>query len=270
LSVLTIGCGEAQSAQAREQPDGGSVEVGDGPVAPRAVPDVVGDFLKAWGATDAKERKSLLAASFAPDGVYTDPAQSADGRQALDAIMARLEESMPGATIVTTTRIDLLRGRFRYGWQIVAGDGTTRQTGEDLGASNPNGIIQRITGFFDPPASSTTPAGLEALFGALAASNRATLETALATAVTDDVEWTDRSGQAVGLSALVEHLVHLLSPGSGTKFELAGSPDAYGDDVRVRVSVAGGYATQYGQLFGHSASDGRLDSITYFDGELTN
>ena len=270
LVVFMIRCGESRSARSDEEPDGSATQVRDAQVAPRLVPEVVGDFLKAWGTPDATERAALLEGSFAPDAVYTDPVQSADGRDELDALMTRLQGGIPGATIVATTRIDLLRGRFRYGWQIVAGDGTVRQTGEDEGTASPGGIIQRITGFFDPPSSSATPAGLEALVRALAAPNRTTLETDLATSVTDDVVWTDRSGQAVGLPALVDHLVTLLSPGSGTKFELAGSADAYGDYFRMRVSVAGGYAAQYGQLFGHSASDGRLDSVTYFDSELTN
>lgn len=120
---------------------------------------------------------------------------------------------MPGATISTTTRIDAVRGRFRYGWQIVK---------------------------------------------------------ALESAVTDDAVWTDRSVQTTSVQDLVAHLVFLLSPGSGTRFELAGYLEPYGDVFRARVSVAGGYAAQYGQLFGHATAEGRLDTIEYFDGELSN
>jgi hypothetical protein len=267
VSVIT-GCGRASHAAPRELVDGSIATMTDSGGVPRTLPAVISDFLQAWGTSDAGERQSLLRRSFAPDGVYANPEENADTREGLDAVMARLQSSSPGATIASTTRIDLLRGHFRYRWQIVTSDGTVQQTGEDEGAANEKGTIQRISGFFDPPASGAAPASVDALFRALSASSRATLLTELSAAVSDHVVWTDRGVQSIGISALGDHLVTVLSPGSGAHFALEGSVDSYGDAFRANVTVAGGYAAQRGQLFGRLASDGKLDTVSYFDGDL--
>jgi hypothetical protein len=275
--VVSIGCSEAHDKAGRAEQPGARTGANDagirsdaGEGAPRPIPDVVADFLKARSSSDAAERTVLLNAAFAADGVYTDPMQTVDHREGLAATIVALQNDIPGATISTTTRVDLIRGRFRYGWQIVATDGTVRRTGEDVGAVGSNGKIQRIDAFFDPPATNATPTGLKALIDALAAPNGDALGNGLKSAITDEAVWTDRSAQTTGVQDLVAHLVYLLSPGSGTKFELAGYLDAYGNVFRARVSVAGGYAAQYGQLFGHATTDGRLDTIEYFDSELSN
>src|ERR1700742_3360641 len=214
-------------------PEGGNPV--DAPATPRRTPDVVADFLKAWGTADEGGRKALLAASFASDGVYTDPAQSVTGSDALSQAIAKLQQSMPGATLSATTNVDAFQGAYRVGWRLARGDGSTVQEGEDEGEVGSDGRLLRVTGFLDPPAMGASPAGLAALLRALNANSNDTLPSELQAAVTSDVVWTSSGARTSGVPALTSYLVMLVSPGFGVEFTLDGTLDSYSGFFRTSV-----------------------------------
>jgi hypothetical protein len=263
-------CSNAKTAPSMAAPEGndGGAPTPDAAPPARPVPEIVADFVKAWNATDSGERNALLAASFVAEGVYTDPAQVVQGRDALSAAIDGFQQTTPDVTLVATTSIDLIPGQYRFAWSLTSKDGTTVQAGEDEGALDGTGKIVRVTGFFDPPVPATSPAGLETLLLALNAKKNSELEMDLAKAVTDDCAWADEGGPLEETSQLATHLEMLVSPGSGARFERQSDVDTHDDFFRTSVTVSGGYAAHDGQLFGHVGSDGRLDSVMSFDGDL--
>jgi hypothetical protein len=271
LAAFVTACSDSHDRSGSDAPvdtDAGHVAPEDSGGPPRKLPDVVADFVKAWGTPDADERAALLKASFSADGVYTDPAQSLAGRDALGTAIASLQKSMPGAALTATSGIDQMRGQYRVAWKLVSGDGTTVQSGEDEGEVGADGKITRVTGFFDPAVAGTAPAGLTAFVAAGNAKSKAALTSGLASAVSDAVVWTDLGAHTENVQDLADYLGVLFSPGGGAEVGLEGTLDAYGGFARTGVLLAGGYAASHGQLIAHAGSDERLDWISYFTGPL--
>jgi hypothetical protein len=109
----------------------------------------VATYGAAWGAEES-ERRRLLEAAWADDGVYADPMGRAEGREALVAHIAGFQAQFPGHEIVMTSGVDEHSGCFRFAWALADADGTTVMEGIDFGEVAPDGRISRITGFFGP------------------------------------------------------------------------------------------------------------------------
>lgn len=109
-------------------------------------------YAKAWSNVDADERRRLLARSIAPSCVYTDPVAHCEGRAGLAAVMEQFQRNIPGATIA----VEAFTGHHNHAlihWRAVDTGGVTRLPGADAVVFDADGLITRITGFFElPPA----------------------------------------------------------------------------------------------------------------------
>jgi hypothetical protein len=115
--------------------------------------EVVAAYGAAWNEPDEARRRRLLEASWAVDGVYTDPTAHVEGRDALLAHIAAFQRQMPGARIRATSGVDAHHGRLRFTWAMDGADGSLVVEGIDFGELAPDGRLGRIVGFFGPPPS---------------------------------------------------------------------------------------------------------------------
>ena len=110
-----------------------------------------------WNEPDEAKRRELLERSWADNGVFEDPRDRAEGRDALLRLIAGFREQLPGGSIVMTSGVDEHHGLVRFTWRIDDAQGKALLEGIDFGELAPDGRIQRIVGFWGAPPS--PPAG---------------------------------------------------------------------------------------------------------------
>jgi hypothetical protein len=112
--------------------------------------DAVEQYAAAWNEHDDAARRKLLDAAWADDGVYCDPMGRADGRDALHAHIAAVQQQFAGAHIEPTSGADEHDGYFRFAWVLVDADGNRAIEGFDVGHRGDDGRIDLVVGFFGP------------------------------------------------------------------------------------------------------------------------
>ncbi len=104
-------------------------------------------YFAAWSEPDAAARKALLEAVWSADGTYTDPMAHAANRAELDALIAKVLSTNPGAKFTLRDKIDAHHGHIRFYWTLTFADGT-EAPGMDYGEVAPDGKLIKIVGFF--------------------------------------------------------------------------------------------------------------------------
>lgn len=110
----------------------------------------VDTHLKAYCEPDPATRAELLAAVWAPTGALFDPPFEGEGLDAIAAMTDVVLTHYAGHTFRRTTDIDAHHTFARYGWELVAPDGTVAVTGTDIVEIDAEGRLTRIVGFFGP------------------------------------------------------------------------------------------------------------------------
>ncbi len=119
-------------------------------VAP--IGDVVNGYFAMWNETDPTRRRAVTAATWSPDASYLDPLFAADGREALDALVAAVHEQFPGCRFRLIGAVDAHHDRARWGWELAVSDGSPPvATGIDFAVLAPDGRLRTVTGFFVQP-----------------------------------------------------------------------------------------------------------------------
>jgi len=108
----------------------------------------VDTYLAAWNEEDPGRRAELVAAAWAADGRYVDPMFESTGHEAFGELAAGVHAGYPGARFRRTTAVDAHHDEVRFGWELVAADGSTIVGGIDVGRVGPDGRLATITGFF--------------------------------------------------------------------------------------------------------------------------
>lgn len=110
----------------------------------------VDTYLAMWNETDAGRRAEHVARAWTDDGRYADPLQEAAGHAALAAMVAGVQTKFPGHRFRRTSGVDVHHDELRFGWELVAPDGSVVVAGVDVGTLAADGRLRRITGFFGP------------------------------------------------------------------------------------------------------------------------
>jgi hypothetical protein len=109
-------------------------------------------YLDAYGEADPARRSKLIEQVWAVDGQLVDPPLDAAGHDAISNMASAVQGQFPGHRFRRTTDVDAHHGFARYGWELVAADGTVAVSGVDI-AEVDDARLQRVIGFFgDLPA----------------------------------------------------------------------------------------------------------------------
>lgn len=111
------------------------------------ITEVVDTYLAAWNETDAAKRRQLLEASLGADLWYRDPMLEADGRDAFDAVLAAVQDQMPGHVIRRTSVIDHHHDVVRFNWALGVPGETPAFAGVDMCKHDADGKLTHIVGF---------------------------------------------------------------------------------------------------------------------------
>jgi hypothetical protein len=107
-------------------------------------------YLSAYGESDGRRRKQLIADSFAPDATLADPPLDAVGHHGLDEMFVAVQTQFPGHTFRRSSGIDEHHGVARYEWELVAADGTVSVSGTDVVRFDADDKLASVVGFFGP------------------------------------------------------------------------------------------------------------------------
>lgn len=114
---------------------------------------IVIKYLAAWNQPDEGQRRELLRACWAEDGVYSDQYVTETGREALNAHIAGFIQRFPSDRFILTAGPDTDSAVVRFSWALVSSAGATVFTGDDFGELAPDGRLTRVHGFYNSSAS---------------------------------------------------------------------------------------------------------------------
>jgi len=115
-----------------------------------AIAKTVTQYMAAWNEPEAAARSALLAQCWSDGGIYVDPGVSLAGRDALNAHIATVQASRPGARVEFMSGIDIHHDVVRFLWRLIRPDGTGGDISIDFGEVGPDGRLLKIVGFFGP------------------------------------------------------------------------------------------------------------------------
>jgi hypothetical protein len=103
---------------------------------------------------DAVRRIALLQSVWSTTGRLIDPPFDGTGPEGIAALVDAVLEHYPAHTFRRTSAVDTHHTYARYGWELVAPDGTVAVGGTDVMTVTDDGRIETIVGFFGdlPPA----------------------------------------------------------------------------------------------------------------------
>jgi hypothetical protein len=105
-------------------------------------------YLDAYGETDGARRRALIAAAWAADGQLVDPPLDARGHDGIDEMFVAVQSQFPAQRFRRSTEVDAHHGYARYGWELVALDGSVTLSGIDIARLDGSGKLMCVTGFF--------------------------------------------------------------------------------------------------------------------------
>ncbi|SHL80390.1 nuclear transport factor 2 family protein [Streptomyces yunnanensis] len=106
-------------------------------------------YLTAWNATEEGARVKAVAAAFTEDATYTDPLAEVAGHDGLAAAIAGAHQQFPGFAFRPLGVVDGHHDIARFGWELVAPDGSAPVAGFDVVRLAEDGRIRSVLGFLD-------------------------------------------------------------------------------------------------------------------------
>ena len=106
-------------------------------------------YLDAWNATDAAARRALIEQVFTPDVRYVDPLADVTGTEALDALVAAVQQQFPGMRFSPVGEVDAHHDVCRFRWGLGPEGAEPLVIGFDVAAVAADGRIAAVHGFLD-------------------------------------------------------------------------------------------------------------------------
>ncbi|MEU9502344.1 nuclear transport factor 2 family protein [Streptomyces sp. NPDC048196] len=111
--------------------------------------DAVARYFEAWNATEEEALGKAVAAAFDEQATYTDPLADVAGHDGLAAVIAGAHAQFPGFVFRQLGDVDGHHDVVRFGWELVAPDGTAPVAGFDVARLTDDGRIRTVAGFLD-------------------------------------------------------------------------------------------------------------------------
>jgi hypothetical protein len=102
-----------------------------------------------WNETDPERRRSIIEQTWTADASYVDPHAEVSGADGLDALVAAVQEQVPGHRFVLASGPEGHHDRARFTWQLVGESGDPVATGTDVAVIAGDGRLRDVTGFLE-------------------------------------------------------------------------------------------------------------------------
>ncbi|CAJ0784833.1 hypothetical protein LMG19083_01223 [Ralstonia psammae] len=108
---------------------------------------LVDRYIAAWNATDAAQRRNLVAQTWSETATYVDPLMQGAGHNGIDALIAGVQAKFPGFRFARDGQADVVQDTIRFRWTL-GPEGQALVKGTDF-VRMENGRMQAVTGFID-------------------------------------------------------------------------------------------------------------------------
>ena len=114
-----------------------------------ATTDLADRYLAAWNETDPAARRAAVDELFSPTARYTDPLVDAEGRSAIEATIAAVQEQFPGFAFRSLGTADAHHQQLRFAWELGPDGQEAPIAGFDVAVVDAEGRIASVFGFLD-------------------------------------------------------------------------------------------------------------------------
>ena len=114
-----------------------------------ATTDLADRYLAAWNETDPVARRAAVEALFSATARYTDPLVDAEGRGAIEATIAAVQEQFPGFVFRRVGTVDAHHQQLRFAWELGPAGEEAPIAGSDVAVVDGDGRIANVFGFLD-------------------------------------------------------------------------------------------------------------------------
>ncbi|CAG2136521.1 nuclear transport factor 2 family protein [Ralstonia mannitolilytica] len=104
-------------------------------------------YIAAWNATDAAQRRTLVAQTWTESATYVDPLMQGTGHDGIDGLIAGVQAKFPGFRFARDGGVDVVQDTLRFRWTL-GPDGQALVKGTDF-VRIADGRMQAVTGFID-------------------------------------------------------------------------------------------------------------------------
>jgi hypothetical protein len=116
----------------------------------------IANYIAAWNETDSDKRREVIAGAWVEGGSYLDSHRDSTGHDAIDAMIAAVQQMFPGYRFRLASGIDVHHDRVRFSWQAGGTlDAPLFFAGTDFATIAPDGRFNAVTGFTDAMPSVT-------------------------------------------------------------------------------------------------------------------
>jgi hypothetical protein len=106
-------------------------------------------YIAAWNETDPAARRRAVADVFAEDARYVDPLVEAEGRDAVAATIAAVQQQFPGCVFRLTGPVDGHHDQLRFSWELGPAGAEAPVAGSDVAVTDEDGRLRTVLGFLD-------------------------------------------------------------------------------------------------------------------------
>ena len=117
------------------------------------ITDTIDRWLDVYTEADPAARHTGIERLWDPQGRLIEPPLEVAGHDGIDQLAQGLQAQYAGNTFRRSTEIDEHHGSARYGWEMVAADGSVTAAGQDVVHVGDDGKLLMVVGFFGLPAA---------------------------------------------------------------------------------------------------------------------
>ncbi len=111
--------------------------------------DLAERYITIWNETDPARRRGDIDALWAKDARYVDPLGVAEGRDAIDAMIAAVQGRFPGLTFRLSGPVDGHHNQVRFSWELGPEGAEAPIAGFDVAVTDDDGRLREVLGFLD-------------------------------------------------------------------------------------------------------------------------
>lgn len=111
--------------------------------------DIVSDYLACWNEIDPQARRALIEKLFAADASYVDPMAEVHGHEAIDTLIAAVQQQFPGFVFSPHGPTDTHHNQSSFTWALGPEGTDPPVVGFDVVVTAPDGRIETVLGFLD-------------------------------------------------------------------------------------------------------------------------
>ncbi|HLT59917.1 MAG TPA: nuclear transport factor 2 family protein [Microlunatus sp.] len=107
-------------------------------------------YIACWNETDPAARRAAVDELWASDARYVDPLVEAEGRDAIDATIAAVQQQFPDFRFRLAGPVDGHHRQTRFSWELGPGGADPAPVvGFDVAETDADGRLRTVFGFLD-------------------------------------------------------------------------------------------------------------------------